>query len=92
MHCSNVSSAQTFVAKPSPDDPKYNSPACRAARSKTYDGFSPAATLAIGMVSGLAGTLAERKREMFERQIELACMSNPPERPALEHGFTATKD
>jgi hypothetical protein len=84
--------AQTFTAQPSPNDPKYKSPACSAARSKTYDGFSPAATMAIGMVSGFAGTLAERKREMFERQIELACMSNPPARPQLEPGWAATKD
>jgi hypothetical protein len=49
--------AHGFTAQPSPNDPKYNSPECRSARSRTYDGLSPAATMAIGMVSGFAGTL-----------------------------------
>jgi hypothetical protein len=84
--------AQSFVAQPSPADPKYNSPECRAARAQTYDGLSPGQTRALSLVSGFAGTLAERRREMFERQIELACMSNPPQRPELEPGFTITKD
>lgn len=83
---------RTFTAELSPTDPKYNSPACSAARAETYDGLSPGQTVALGMVSGMAGTLAERRRDMFERRLELACMSNPPERPALEPGFTSTND
>ena len=84
--------AREFTLQLSPQDPKYNAPACVAARNRTYDGLSPTATIALGAVSGIAGSLAERRRAMFDRQIELACMSNPPKRPQLEPGWTATKD
>jgi hypothetical protein len=84
--------AREFTLQLSPTDPKYNTPACVAARNRTYDGLGETATMALGAVSGMAGTLAERRRAMFDRQIELACMSNPPKRPQLEPGWTATKD
>lgn len=60
---------RTFTAQLSPTDPKYNSPACSAARAETYDGLSPGQTVALGMVSTMAGTLAERRRDMLSGSL-----------------------
>ena len=60
---------RTFTAQLSPTDPKYNSPACIEARAETYDGLSGAQTVALGMVSTMAGTLAERRRDMLSGSL-----------------------
>jgi hypothetical protein len=85
----------------SPQDAKYNSPACRSMREKAKnynDGImqQSAGTYAIAAVmpGGTVGFLAmqHRKREIFKAQVEQACMTNPPDRSYLDPAATVTKD
>ena len=85
--------AQEFKVQLSPKDPKYNSSACRSMRekAKSYkNGLfdqSPATYIFAGvMPGGTVGLLAlqHRKDELFRRDIEQACMSNPPDRSYLD--------
>jgi hypothetical protein len=92
--------AQDLAAQLSPKDPKYNSAACRTMRvkAKNYDGIFQQSTgsyiIAAAMPGGTIGFLAtqHRKREMFMRQLEQACMTNPPNRSYLDPSATTTKD
>ena len=85
--------AQGFNVQLSPKDPKYNSPACRSMREKAKNykngllDQSPETYIFAGaMPGGTVGFLAlqYRKDEMFRRDIEQACMSNPPDRSYLD--------
>src|SRR3954451_12131544 len=79
--------AEEIVVQLSPSDPKYKSAECLSmrAKAKNYnDGLLQQSTgsyvFAAVMPGGTVGFLAlqHRKREMFKRQVEVACMSNPP--------------
>lgn len=85
--------AQEFKVQLSPKDPKYNSPACRSMREKAKNykngllDQSPATYIFAGvMPGGTVGFLAlqNRKDELFRRDIEQACMINPPDRSYLD--------
>ena len=85
--------AQEFQVQLSPKDPKYNSPACLSMREKAKNykngllDQSPEAYIFAGvMPGGTVGFLAlqHRKDEIFRRNIEQACMSNPPDRSYLD--------
>jgi hypothetical protein len=76
-------------------DPKYNSPECLAVRDKHYDDGTLEERMAKRVVGaamwggGMAVTAAEyRKRQMTDREVELACMSNPPDRSYLDSDAT----
>jgi hypothetical protein len=81
-------------------DPKYNSPACRSMREKarTYSAGTlqeRAGSFIIGAGApggGLVVMAAERrKREIFTRDVELTCMTNPPNRSYLDPAATVGK-
>jgi hypothetical protein len=79
----------------SPQDPKFNSPECVSVRDKHYNDGSleeQAGSFILGAAvpgGGMAATAAEyRKREMVDHEVELACMSNPPNRPLLDPAAT----
>jgi hypothetical protein len=77
----------------SPKDPKFNSAACRGMREKAKNyknGLLQQDTgtyvFAAVMPGGTIGFLAlqNRKDDMFKRQVEQACMTNPPDRSYLD--------
>jgi hypothetical protein len=85
--------AQEFKVQLSLKDPKYNSTACRSMREKAKNykngllDQSPATYIFAGvMPGGTVGFLAlqHRKDELFRRDIEQACMINPPDRSYLD--------
>jgi hypothetical protein len=99
-----VAGCETTPQKPnlalSGVDPKYNSPECRAIRDKPYDDGTVTENVAAGAMTGvffgLAGGAAVasaklRKRELFDHQVELACMTNPPAKPHLDPSVTAAR-
>ena len=84
----------------SPKDPKYNLPECRSMRTKaqnysdgTLQESAGSFILGAGMPGGGAAVFAAqmRRREMFNHQVELACMSNPPDRRYLDPAATFGK-
>lgn len=92
-----AATAQQTTLQLSPKDPKYNSAACRNMREKAKNlkdglleqdaGTYIVAAVAPGGTLGFAA-LQYRKREMMNRQVELACMTNPPARPYLDPAAT----
>jgi hypothetical protein len=85
--------AQGFQVELSAKDPKFKSPACVSMREKvkTYkNGLfdqSPGTYIVAGVApGGTLGFLAlqNRKDDMFRRDIEQACLSNPPDRSYLD--------
>jgi hypothetical protein len=96
---SHAATAQIIVEL-SAKDPKFNTPECVSMREKarTYsDGTlaERAGTFIIGAGApggGLAVMAGERrKREIVLRDVELACMSNPPNRAYLDPAATIGK-
>jgi len=92
-HAANAQFQQKFTVELAPNDPKYNSPGCRSMREKmkTYkNGLfeqSPGTYVIAGvMPGGTVGFLAlqHKKDEFFRRDIERACMTNPPDRRYLD--------
>jgi hypothetical protein len=84
----------------SASDPKYNSPACVSMRNEAAnykDGITQQSPgtyiIAAVMPGGTVGfmILQQRKYEMFLHRIEMACMSNPPNRKYLDEGATNAK-
>lgn len=83
-----------------PSDPKYNTPQCVALRQKAqnyesiFEQSAGSVAVAAVMPGGTAGLTAVylRKREMFKYEVEKACLTNPPKRPYLDPGGTATRD
>jgi hypothetical protein len=82
----------------SPADPKYNSPACGGIRQKAqnFNGNllqqSPEAYVFAAVApGGTVGFLAlmQRKKDLLKRDVEQACMTNPPDRSYLD---TTNKD
>lgn len=82
----------------SPADPNYNSPECRSMLEKARDykdGLMQQSTgtyiIAAVAPGGTVGFMAlqYRKRELFKRDVEQACMTNPPDRSYLDR---MTKD
>lgn len=85
--------AQEFKVQLSPKDPKYNSPTCLSMREKAknyknglFDQSPETYVFAGAMPGGSVAFLAlqHRKDEMFRRDIEQACLSNPPDRSYLD--------
>jgi hypothetical protein len=85
--------AQEFKVELSPKDPKYNSPACLGMREKAKNyknallDQSPGTYIFAGvMPGGTVGFLAlqNRKDDLFRRDIEQVCMTNPPDRSYLD--------
>ena len=98
--CGHAAQAEEVTVKLSPTDPKYNSPECVVMREKARnysDGIlqQSAGTYVFTAVmpGGTVGFLAmqHRKLEMFKRQVELACMTNPP-KSMMDPDASATKD
>jgi hypothetical protein len=84
---------QPFTVQLQPKDPKYNSTPCQVMRAKmkTYkNGMfeqSPGTYIIAGvMPGGSLGFFAiqQRKDDLFRRDIERACMTNPPDRRYLD--------
>lgn len=93
----HAASAQGFEVKLSPSDPKYNTAECREMRNQAAnwkDGIaqqSPGVYIIAAIApGGGVGFMAlqHRKNEMFLHKIEMACMSNPPNRKYLDEGAT----
>lgn len=85
--------AQNFQVQLSPKDPKYNSAACRSMRAKAQNykngllDQSPGTYIIAGaMPGGTVGFLAlqNRKDDIFRRNVEQACLTNPPDRSYLD--------
>jgi hypothetical protein len=79
--------AEEIVVQLSPSDPKFKSAECVSMRAKArnyQDGIlqqsAGSYVFAAVMPGGTVGFLAmqHRKREMFKRQVEVACTTNPP--------------
>ena len=96
----HAASAQGFEVKLSPTDPKYNTAECREMRNQAAnwkDGIaqqSPGVYIIAAVApGGGVGFLAlqHRKNEMFIHKVEVACMSNPPNRKYLDEGATSGK-
>lgn len=77
----------------SPKDPKYNSPACVSARAKLKNYKNglfeqdPGTYIIAGvMPGGSVGFLAlqAKKDDFVRRDVEQACLSNPPDRSYLD--------
>jgi hypothetical protein len=97
---SHAAKAQITVEL-SAGDPKFNTPECVSMREKarTYSDGSlqeRAGSFILGAGApggGLAVMAAgQRKREIFIRDVELACMTNPPKRSHLDPAASVTKD
>ncbi len=96
-----VAGCETTPQKPnlalSAADPKFNSPACRAIRDKPYEDRSATEQIVsrASMHFLVGGTLTEateqRRRELIDHQVELACMTNPPAKPHLDPSVTAAR-
>jgi hypothetical protein len=85
--------AQEFKVELSPKDPKFTSPECLSMRVKAknyknglFDQSPGTYIFAAAAPGGTIGFLAlqNRKDELFRQQIELACMTNPPDRSYLD--------
>ena len=92
-----AATAQQTTPQLSPKDPKYNTAACRSMREKAknlkdglFEQDAGSYIVAAIMPGGTVGftALQHRKREMMNRQVELACMTNPPARPYLDPATT----
>jgi hypothetical protein len=77
----------------SPKDPKFNSPECKSMREKAknyknslFQQDAGTYVFAAVMPGGTVGFLAlqKRKDDMFKRQVEQACLTNPPDRSYLD--------
>jgi hypothetical protein len=89
-----VSAAEAQLAVDlSPKDPKYNTAACKAMRVKAqnfkaglFQQEPGTYIFAAAMPGGSLGFAAVqyRKREMLTRDVEQACMTNPPNRAYLD--------
>src|ERR1700754_2902459 len=88
-------SNQKNTVQLSQTDPKYNTPECVAVRDKHYDDGTleeQAGRRILGAAmwgGGFAVTMAQyRKHEYVNREVEQACMSNPPDRSYLDDNAT----
>ena len=90
--------AQTVNLQLSAKDPKYNTPACRAARTKVReaDGQAGQRRLSGAMAGALFGAIGgggyaqaqELRVDLIKHDAEMKCMTRPPARPYLSPAAT----